>query len=530
MRYHARPAAKTAFTLTEMLVSLFVIVIAITIVANVFRFTTETAATSAAIAEVEGVLRAFTHEIEEDLNHCDPTQSFLYIHGRNQVAGRTENDRIANLRYRILTGDPSLVGSTAVDPRLDSNSTVMAAPGSALAQYSDPRADILAFFTQRPLASRAPATASPGSFNASQQFQLSLQRGAKISPAFVTYGHAAFAKVSGDDRNGYTWGVPTHIETSNPYAANAALSPIPAAQWHLARRQALIEDVSTGQSNNSTPVAFIGDGTGAANLDDFTRILRCFNESPNPASTLLAGDAVSFRLRDYLKLLSPDAPNATSWIMSSVPPPGWNPYSDAMPLNAPPRFSDALELVEGLIYPQGAQGITQYHHVATVVNDPPQGVQNNLGLQLLPGCAWFQVELLLPEDPRNSAEHPDGRQRDDTPRWVSVPPGETYAFVPDTAANRTYVGSQITQTTPVRAIGRYSMFKPYWDPTNSDGDLNIAIGNVDDLTITPSGGAPIVNPRPVRMWPYAIRITVRVFDAKGRLAEPITRSIVHRFD
>jgi len=32
------------------------------------------------------------------------------------------------------------------------------------------------------------------------------------------------------------------------------------------------------------------------------------------------------------------------------------------------------------------------------------------------------------------------------------------------------------------------------------------------------------------MWPYAIRITVRVFDRLGRLEQPIVRSIVHRFD
>jgi hypothetical protein len=32
------------------------------------------------------------------------------------------------------------------------------------------------------------------------------------------------------------------------------------------------------------------------------------------------------------------------------------------------------------------------------------------------------------------------------------------------------------------------------------------------------------------MWPYAIRVTVRVIDEKGRLDEPIVRSLVHWFD
>lgn len=510
-----------AFTLTEMLVSLFVIVIAITIVANVFRFTTETAATSAAIAEVEGVARAFLHEISEELGACDPSQSFLYIHGRTQVAARTEAERAAGWRLRTLTGDPALVPSGALDVRLDANSTTAAAPGTPLAQYSDPRADILAFFTQRPLASRAPGSATPSALSANP-FQLSLQRGAKVAPSLVTYGHAAFAKVSGDQAAGYSWGTPTHIETFAPYANGAALSPIPSAQWHLARRQVLIEDTSISQSNISTPVALLGTGTGSASTDDFTRILRCFSED-----ALLAGDAVSFRLRDYMKLLSAAAPPA--WrvpaSLTGVPAPGWSPYTGVGNGSLPTEF--LLNLVNGLIYPAGDP---TNHWIATVVNQTPQGVQNNLGVQLLPGCAWFQVEILMPEDPRNGRAHPDGRQRDDTPRWVSVEPGRTYVFAPDSAENRAYVQSQVTSTTPIRATGRHAMFKPQWDPTNGAGDLNIAGGGVDDIMITPVGGAPIVNPRPVRLWPYAIRVTVRIYDVKGRLNEPLTRSIVHRFD
>ena len=91
------------------------------------------------------------------------------------------------------------------------------------------------------------------------------------------------------------------------------------------------------------------------------------------------------------------------------------------------------------------------------------------------------------------------------PQWTEVEEGETYVFVPDTAANRALIASQVSSGNEgfVRLGSFISM---------DEGDPN----NIEKKRI--------------RTWPYAIRITVRVFDPLGRLDEPIVRSLIHRFD
>jgi len=52
--------------------------------------------------------------------------------------------------------------------------------------------------------------------------------------------------------------------------------------------------------------------------------------------------------------------------------------------------------------------------------------------------------------------------------------------------------------------------------------------------------APIIDPgtanvgyvqdRRIRLWPYAIRITIRAIDSKAQISEPITRTIEHWFE
>ena len=47
--------------------------------------------------------------------------------------------------------------------------------------------------------------------------------------------------------------------------------------------------------------------------------------------------------------------------------------------------------------------------------------------------------------------------------------------------------------------------------------------------VNPAGPNTASN-RIIRLWPYAIRITVRAFDPEGRLDYPIVRALVHRFE
>ena len=149
-------------------------------------------------------------------------------------------------------------------------------------------------------------------------------------------------------------------------------------------------------------------------------------------------------------------------------------------------------------------------HLASVIPQPAAAQRSNLGVQMLPGCAWFQVEFLMPEDPRNSIEYFDPRIgplrnfRDDMPQWVEVTPGQTYIFVPDSASNRDVIASEVLSFPGAGRVGQFASMDAL-DPFNIDK-------------------------KRIRTWPYGIRITVRVFDPLGRLDNPIERSLIHRFD
>jgi prepilin-type N-terminal cleavage/methylation domain-containing protein len=486
------------FTLTEMLVALAVMVLALAMVTSVFSVTTKTAATSAAIADVEAVVSNFADHLQQDLEWCDPSQSILVIHGRTQAAALTEDLRQAGQYYRVMTGDPGLVDATQ-DPRF----TATPPP-----QYSDPRADILMFFTNRPTASKAPATSTtlvPGSF------QEKLQRGAEVSPIQVVYGHAALDTAV---QVGSVWqfaGALQHIETDSP----TVLSPLPAARWQLARRATALDPNTAGLDPRNGFVNTYGGEQETA------RIVRCYSTNAN-----FAGDAAHLNLSDYLSLF---APGINQWDGTAHNLALWSPYQVACAAGyaglPPPHGSLRWSATESgwvynVLYPGGVEN-DHRHHVATVIEQPPAALADNLGVQLAPGCVWFQVEFLLPEDPRNGLDHPLSDQRRDTPRWVPVQPGQTYVFVPDSQENRDLVRSQIVgggllPDQPV-SPSRLQTFAQVVPPSGTTPPVNYA-------------GLNTLRNREVRLWPYAIRATIRVIDQRGRLEEPIVRSVVHRFD
>jgi len=476
------------FTLTEMLVALAVMVLALAMVTSVFSITTKTAATSAAIADVEAIASNFADQLQQDLEGCDPSQSILVIHGRTQAAALTEDLRQAGQYYRVMTGDPDLAASSGFDPKFDSP----ADPNTNA--YSDPRADILMFFTNRPTASKAPAI-SPGSY-----FQWSLYRGALQSPIQVVYGHAALDTAV---QVGGAWQFADDLQHIQEVDDNG-LSELPASRWHLARRQVLF--------NVFTGALYYGFQPAA-----YPRIWRC---CADPAETGLAADAVRFDLPRYIQEFQPRQGATGSTNLATLSPygvpveGGFGGYSPdpALQWSTAP---DEARLIWNVLFPGGIQ---QYHHVATVIEQPPAALQDNLGIHLAPGCVWFQVEFLLPEDPRNGREHPLSDQRRDTPRWVAVEPGQTYVFVPDSSENRALVEAQAAA-----------------DPLNVSNLFPQRVATFMQLVppgavaYAPYNGPNTIDNRQIRMWPYAIRATIRVIDQRGRLEEPIVRSVVHRF-
>lgn len=462
---------RSAFTLVEMLVALAVMVVALAIVAQVFSITTRTASQASAIAEAHEAARAFLDELRADLDAIDPAESVLAIYGRTQVAALTPELRQANSRWRVMVGDPRQVKSGAgFDPRL----TVTPPP-----QFSDPRADILMFFTERQMPSLAPPTGTVSGPPPQRDFNLALQRGAKISPSQVVYGHASLAQAA---PAGSSWSFSglTHVESSDPVRQ---LSPLPLARWQLVRRQALVYD-PPGESLDLdfTP-------------QDMNRVMACYSDVNG-----LPGDAVTFEFSSFLQWMS------SPTILSRSPYPFK--LGDATAWN-----NAELDRIADVLYPaNNAQ--RSLHQIATLVERPPPELQTNMGLRRLPACAWFEVEFLMPEDPRNGRNCPDSAARADTPRWVSVPPGAHVVFVPDSEANRTEVIAQHTRT----GAGAIRRFAPLLPETPVQPPP------------TPPGDPRDPSNYDIRLWPYALRVTVRVFDSRGRLSDPIVRTLVHRFD
>jgi prepilin-type N-terminal cleavage/methylation domain-containing protein len=471
-----------AFTLIEMLVSLAVIALALAIVGVVFAITVKTAGQSAAYTQTHNWVRQFTQQIQEDLRHCVPSQSILVLVGRTQAAALTQDDLDARKFHRVLIGNPANVPAV-YDPEYD---TAIDAGGN----YSNPRADLLMFFSNRPTASVAPNPADPNSPYA---------HGVKFAPIRVVYGHAALADPVWNAGAG-EYEFPTnpallrHIEqTIDGGTSPWVQSRIPANRWHLSRVATIIRD--PGTTSFPADVRFSLGPPGACG-----KVPQC--EPYTDRGYWLPGDAALLNLPFLLGTLGA---GLTDWYGLGTPPlpPLWQPYAV---YSGSTLFTDTID---SLVY---GDGVTN-HHVATVLEEVPVDLKSNMGVHMLPGCVWFQVEFLMPEDPRNSAEYsnPDPTDsigggpyssRSDMPRWTTIEDGFTYVFVPDTPENRSVIASQT-----VGGGGRIDTFAML-NPTKPD----------------------TVDNRIIRLWPYAIRITVRVWDARGRLDEPIVRSIVHRFD
>lgn len=474
---HSDKRRAVGFTLVEMLVSIGVLALALSVVGVVFTATARTTTQAAAYSETLNWVRQFTRQIEEDLKYCEPANSVLVMQGRTQAAALTRDDLDGGRFYRVLVGDADAVN--AFDPAYDNN-----AGGPEVTQYSDPRADLLMFYTMRPSVSQAPPR-SPSTLQGRKYLA-----GARFAPVQVVYGHAALGEPVW---NGSVYQFPAvgdlrHIEQDVGGGTDPlSLSRIPAVQWHLSRRATILEPTT---------------GTGSSDLrftpEEFSRIRRCYSSRDDRA-----GDVAVLNYDAYMSGFQP--------LVS--PGPGFSgQIRDGIALANPYEFTSGLgwnstarSLILETMYAGGGEAL---HHVSTVLPNPPADLRTNLGVHLLPGCVWFQVEFLMPEDPRNSIQYsgpvsdPTGviSRRYDVPRWTAIDPGETYVFVPDSPENRALIAERNDQ------------------PRLSDFAL-----------LDPTQPASFDN-RVIRTWPYAIRITVRAMDDQGRLETPIVRSIVHRFE
>jgi len=441
---------RRAFTLVEMMVSLAVLTLALSVVGVVFSVTTRSASQAAAYSEALHWARQAAEQLKADLAQCDPSTSLLVLVGRTQRAGLTADDVAAQRFLRVFTGIPG-----EENPSADVGSQTPAG-------YSEPRADILAFITNRPMASFAPplnpAIGDP------------YAAGARLAPVLVVYGHAALGEAGWNGSN-FLWPQTVrHIQNNN------GMSPIPAAEWHLARRATIL------RQDDREPYYF--------DNDELANIVACraLDQAPGDAATLnLAGLLNALEMGNYALV---------------------KPYE---------VYSGLRTIVDRLLYGPGG---FEARHVATVIApEVPVELRSNLGVHLLPGCTWFQVEFLMPEDPRNSVEYAarldasdGGVHRARLSLWTPVPDGQTYVFIPDSRENRARIvqGGIAPNGSP---LGRLAQFS-----------------RIDQNPLLDEDGVDVVGSRRIRLWPYAIRVTFHVYDPRGRLKDPIIRTVVHRFE
>lgn len=471
--HRTKQRRSAGFTLIEMLVSMAVLVVTLTVVGVVFSVTTKTATTAAAMAEVQAWVREWERQVTRDLKFVDPSSSVLVLVGRTQAAALTEDDLQAEKFLRFLVGDPVQVQGS-FDPAY-----TIGPVDPKTTQYSNPRADLMMFYTMRATASQAPPLTPNNPPNP-------YLAGARFAPVQIVYGHAARGEVDTSTTPAVFSSNLTHIEQILGGGTDPDKhSVIPANRWHLARRATIIEPET---AFNALKRSFSGP--------EFTRITRCQADGNN------AGDVARLNWQLYLNTFGPSLARTFYLLRQRGQPYRFQVGGTGLSSN---RIDAAIFDV---LYPRATKDV---HHVATILDEPPLELRSNLGLHMLPSCAWFQVEFLMPEDPRNSLDYynpnpvanPPFSNRYDTPRWTEVGDDETYLFLPDTAENRRVIASSD------------EMFQRLAD---------FAFTNPLNPPLSP------VESRRIRLWPYAIRLTVRVYDSRNRLAEPIVRSIVHRFE
>jgi hypothetical protein len=557
---------RSAFTLVELLVSLGVLSIALAVIGTVFSITTQTASQASAYSATQSWLRRFVMELEADLKGIVRSQSVLVIRGRTIPAGMAPGDIEAEepKLYRVLVGNPladGLQNALSISDNDPSRRRDLSTLPLVIQQnFSDLRADQIMFLTNRPLASRAPAwNVAPA-----DHLGLALQNGTRFSPAFVTYGHAALAEAYYDSGQGrYLPQPPSQWRHINQRRApNGAISNnpsdpsrVPAQQWVLARRQMIVIDDPSWSADPGQNLIPLPNWTADDTPDGGSILFGLGGSDAGAGQTVFgagqslrnaAGDAIRMNLT--MPSDSPPPPYFGPGLLARLsrpysglqPPARVNPYPMPPGIVAPnsaapapvPNFAGNLRTqLLSLMYPNGDDSGASTNlgpqTVAVAIPNPPPDLRANLNLQALPGCVWFQVEFLQPEDPRNHPEYfdwtpenpSDNPNPSDAQRWVSVPNGAIWTFVPDTPENRQSI-----------LDGPSGSLERSWD------DFGPLPRSIPAVSGGPGGPPPVIGDADyrdyirVRTFPYAIRITVRATDPKGRLAEPIVRTVVHRFD
>ncbi|UCG17474.1 MAG: type II secretion system protein [Phycisphaerales bacterium] len=249
---------RAAFTLVELVVSIGILVLMLTMAGSVFSLTLRSTGQATALTDLSQRLRIFEQTLAEDLGNVRRGASRMVIDAHAVYAywTKVQKDLDADDDPRVAPlpagGDPQRI---SWDPDLGLRRAM-------------PRADVLMFFTARPGSSY-------------------LEPGIQSGTQMAIYGHAELGEMQVITAlPGWEWRSAPH--PFPPYYMNAALPPwmnpsprsypMAAQQWHLGRRSVVVTNRDPGTSAVSSitdPLLLTGQadilvsGAGGAGAFDF---------------------------------------------------------------------------------------------------------------------------------------------------------------------------------------------------------------------------------------------------------------------
>lgn len=480
LRYPCRiPARRTAFSLAELVVSIGILVLMFSLAGQVFNITVQSTGQATALTEVNQIVRAFERMLREDLRRVQPGRSLMLVQGNPVNAYWTAEGREAD-----DDGDPSAATGDGyphvADPTREDGDGNMVKP----------RADMLMIFTARRDSSFIqPIVAS------------NLQQ--------VVYGHAELGVYvpTGDapPQPMYEFqspGKPTFpVDTGNDdYPSPDEVSPIPAEQWHLARRNVLL--LSSGADlawANAAARSAIALGLGDPRvLTDDPRIVT--------GETDVVGN---FRYE------------------AAVLHPGF-----VEPWYLPQIFNDALGAGNTI------GGVETPFARSLLDESPPAPIAGRLAHYFVPNCASFKIEWMLDSHSEFVAGRLQGARE---VLWID--PGAADPLATIVAAHAAAVGQyrndldSLLNERTFHADGKYYSLtdrfgiptgradpEAVWDPLAADGRRNLVVFGASQRV--PGGRTMPDRIVAEDVFPRALRVTIDVYDDHRRLDRPVRHVMV----
>ena len=214
-----RRKVRRAFSLAELVVSMGILALMLTLAGQVMSLTVRSTGQAKAITEVNQQLRAFERTMLEGLRHVQPGRSLLLIQGNPINAFWTEAQQQTSIAGDPLNGYAHGPDSERADPW-------------RAGELQQPRADVLMFFSERPANSKvAPRLSS------------NIQQ--------VVIGHVNTGQYALDPDLGAV------AFSTDPLAQfptdNATPFRVPAEDWHLGLRQVVLSPAVAVPTNPPNP-------------------------------------------------------------------------------------------------------------------------------------------------------------------------------------------------------------------------------------------------------------------------------------